>query len=75
MLHCPVNLLLRDDGNGRVCAHSTRIRAFVAIIRALMVLRDDERHHLLPIHQREQRKFGTLQELLHHHLALAEMVV
>ena len=66
MLHQPVAHLFIDDVLRRICAHAAGIGPGIAISDALMILRSDQRRHALTIADDQERKFFTLQTLLHH---------
>ena len=49
----------------RVGAHAAGVRALVAVVRPLEVLRRNERHRRVAVAEREQRDLRPLEELLH----------
>ena len=64
-----------DPGHRRVAAHAACVRALVAVEDALVVLRGRERHGALAVAEREQRELLALEELLEHHLGVAEALL
>jgi hypothetical protein len=55
-----------------VAAHAAGVRALVAVEDALVVLRRRQRHGTVAVAERQQRHLLPVEELLQHHLGLAE---
>ena len=68
-------ILRRHERQGRIGAHTARIGTLVAVVGALMVLRQRHRPHLMSRNEAHERKLGTFEVILDDHLALAELVV
>ena len=64
-----------DPGHRRVAAHAAGVGTLVAVEDALVVLRGRERHGALAVAERQQRELLALEELLQHHLGLAEALL
>ena len=75
MLQGKSPILIGDERQTRVGAHTACVRSLVAIEGALVVLRKRHRIYLLAIHKAHERELGTGEEVFHHHLAIAEVRV
>ncbi len=67
--------LLGEPRQRGVRAHAARVRALVAVERALEVLRGAERAHGVAVAQEEQRHLGPGQELLDEHGPVGKVVL
>ncbi len=54
---------IRDDGRGRVGAHTARVRTAVAVIPGLVVLGACERHDARAVDERDEARFFAGEEL------------
>ena len=57
-------IVRRDDRRGRIRTHAARVRAVVAIVAALVILRARERQDVLAIRHHDEARFLALQEFL-----------
>jgi len=64
-----------DPRHRRVAPHAARVRTPIAVEDALVVLRRRERDGALAVAQGEQRQLLAVEELLQHHLRLAEALL
>ncbi len=75
MFQRKIDVFLRDDGNGRISAHSSGIGTFVAFESAFVVLGKDHRRNRKTVHKAHETELRSGEEFFHHHLALAEAFV
>src|SRR3954454_6093991 len=59
-----LDVVLAEERNRRVASHSAGIRALVAVEQPLEALRGRERHHGVPVAEREERDLLALEQLL-----------
>ena len=75
MFQREIDVFLRDDGNGRIGAHSSGIGTFVPLEGTFVILGKDHRRYHKTIHKAHETEFRAGEEFFHHHLALAEALI